>query len=144
MFSIWTPQIMNTWKTLIIGLYYHCWNVWLNLTRRNNINERMKDFPLIYLINCLIYNTWCMLEKRYSVNALIGPMLVKLWNVHFYLIIRNISYAHYWIWNWRKKTRIKTIIRKPTMVLSLLQARLGPKTTARLAAVILFMSHLQL
>ena len=29
------------------------------------------------------------------------------------------------------------------MVLSLLQARLGPKTTARLAAVILFMSHLQ-
>ena len=30
----------------------------------------------------------------------------------------------------------------PTMVLSLLQARFGPKTTARLAAVILFMSHL--
>ena len=32
----------------------------------------------------------------------------------------------------------------PTMVLSLLQARLGPKTTARFAAVILFMSHLKI
>jgi len=33
---------------------------------------------------------------------------------------------------------------QPTMVLSLLQARLGPKTTARFAAVILFMSHLKI
>ena len=50
--------------------------------------------------------TWCMLEKRYSAKALIGPMDVS------------------------------------DIVLSFGQARLGPNTTARLAAVILFMSHL--
>ena len=49
-----------------------------------------------------------MLEKRYSVNALIGPM------------------------------------EDNDIVLSLGQARLGPKTTARLAAVILFISHLSI
>lgn len=50
--------------------------------------------------------TWCMLEKRYSVKALIGP-----------IDVRDID-------------------------LSFGQARLGPNTTARLAAVILFISHL--
>ena len=53
-------------------------------------------------------------------------------------------------WPWRPNIwnigggSLPEFLMQPTMVLSLLQARLGPKTTARFAAVILFMSHLKI